>query len=720
MPKASPIIHSFNAGELSPTLKGRIDLEKYRSGCETMSNFLPQVSGAARKRTGTRFVNEVKDSSTAVRLLRFEYSTEQAYVLEFGDEYIRFYANGGVVLDGGAPYEIVSPYAAADLAGIQYAQSADVVYIAHKDYPPHKLSRFGATDWTIEPIEFNWPPFNDLNTTDVTLTASAVTGSITLTASADTFAADWVGDTIKIEETLASKYDLWTSTRAYSAGDKVRYGDNLYITSAGGTAGSRPPIHLKGTESDGGMNWTFVNNGSGYVEITSYVSATVVNATVVIELPPSATSGTLKWAEGAWSDRKGYPRAVTFYENRLWFAGSENRPQTLWASVSGGYENHQYGTKDDDALNYTINTQDMNTILWIMATKVLSIGTANGEFTLSASQISDAVTPTNVRIVPQTSYGAAEDVSPLRIGGTTLFLQRSARKLREYTYNFETDAYVAVNLNTLADHIAKDGIVDLAYQQEPHQIVWAPSATGELLGLTYERSENVVGWHRHDVGGEVESVVCIPHWDGDQDVLFMVVRRDLGGASPVRYIEYFEKFTAGSNTTYLDCSLTYNGASTTTISGLDHLEGVEVSVVANGATHPNRTVTSGSITLQSAATSVVVGLPYTATLRTMPLEAGAADGVAQGKTMRVTNIVIRLHETGPGLWFGPSESQMDELHVRKTTDLMDTAIPLYTGDTNILPWPGEYQNRPQITIQHRLPQSCIIIAVMPQLHTYDR
>ena len=718
MAKASIAQRSFNAGELSPQLKGRTDLEKYGNGCDEMINFLPQVHGPARKRPGTRFVKEVKNSSKFHRLISFEFSTEQAYILEFGDKTLRFYADGGIVLSSGVPYEISTPYDSDDLASLDVAQSADVVYIAHPDYPPHKLSRFGPTNWTITPVVFDFPPFNDENTENLTLAASAVTGTgITVTASASLFVSGDVGSYFKIAEVLASKHDQWEPGKSISVGNTRWYEDNLYEATSAGTTGGRPPIHTEGTESDGAVNWVFLHDGAGYFQITAVASATSATANVIKRLP--TTSATKKWSEGAWSARRGYPGAVTFYEDRLWFAGSRSRPQTLWASTSGDYENHRYGTKDDDALNYTINTQDMNTIHWLSPGKVLAVGTANGEFTLSATQISDPVTPTNVRIVPQTTFGSAEDVRPLKIGNVIIFLQRAKKKLREYVYNFETDSYVAANMNVLAEHITGPGLSDIAYQQEPYQIVWGACTCGTLIGMTYERQEEVVGWHRHTLGGDVESLAVIPHWDGDQDVLFMIVRRTINGQTK-RYVEYLEKYYDDEESFYVDSGLSYNGTPVTILSGLGHLEGEEVAVLVDGAVHPNVTVSSGSITLQYAGSVVNVGLPYTARLRTMPLEAGAADGVAMGKTMRVNNIVMRFDRTGPGVFYGPDGTRLDELHPRRTTDLMDAPIPLFTGNTPALPWPGEYQQSPQLVVEHRLPTACTLVALMPQLHTYDR
>ena len=712
----APAQTSFNAGELSPLLKGRPTLDKYRNGCEVLENFIPQIQGPARKRPGTRFVAEVKDSADATRLIPFEYSTTQAYVLEFGDLYIRFYLDGGVVESSpGVPYEIVSPYTSAQLAALEYAQSADVIYITHPDHPPYKLARASALSWTITAVTFAWPPFNDENVGTTTLTASAVTGNITLTASASLFVSADVGSYFKISEVSASKYNQWTTGVSYSSGDIVYYLGNIYQSGTTAAAGSRPPIHTTGAESDGAVTWTFLHDGAGYAQVTAYTSATLVNATVIKRLPATALTGSTRWSEGAWSARRGYPHAVTFYEDRLWFAGSASKPQTLWASVSGDYENHKYGTNDDDALNYTINTQDMNTIEWLAPTKVLAIGTANGEFTLSATQISDPVTPTNVKITPQTTFGSATDVKPLRVGSVILFLQRAGRKLREYAYQFDTDSFVAPNMNVLADHITESGVLELAYQQEPSQIVWAPRTDGVLTGMTYERTEDVVGWHRHTIGGGiVESAVTVPHWDGDQDVLWLIVRRTIDG-STVRYVEYVEKYMTDEYAFFVDCGLTYDGSPVTAISGLDHLEGEEVAVLVDGAVHPNRTVSAGAINLQLAGSVVNVGLPYTATIKTMPIDIATNAGTSFIDEKRAHKIVMQLYQTGPGLWYGPSAAEMDEYSVRSSRDAMDNPVPLFTGFTEALAWPSGSERGPQLMIQHRLPLPCTVVALIPEL-----
>lgn len=719
MPKASPIQYSFNSGEMSPRMKGRIDVQRYKSGCETMLNFFPQIQGPARKRSGTRFVAEVKNSAHNARLIPFEFSTEQAYILEFGDQYIRFYKDGGVIESApSTPYEISTPYAHTDVGDLHFAQSADVIFIAHPSHPPYKLGRTSDTSWSLDEIEFDWPAFNDQNISATTVTASATTGTITLTASASLFSTGDIGGYFRFEEPIASKHDLWEAGKAVTIGDFRRYGDNLYKADISGTTGTRPPVHTDGAESDGTVTWSYQHSGAGYAKLTVFTSDTQVTASVVKILPDSSTSGTKRWSFSAWSYLSGYPKSVAFYEDRLWWAGSPAKPQTLWASVSGDYENHLYGTEDDSALNYTINSQEVNTIEWMVPGKQLTVGTSGGEFIVAASSADQAITPTNVRITPQTTFGDA-DIQPFRIGGAVVFVQRSLRKVRELIYDFNTDSYNAPNLTSIADHILDAGAVDMAYQQEPDQIIWIPDANGQIVALTYERTEQVVAWSRHSVGGSVESITTIPHWDGDQDSTWMVVNRTIDGGT-VRYIEYFEKQILDDDAIYLDSAYSYSGSPVTTVPGLDHLEGETVSILADGYAHPDRVVSSGQITLTASASTVNVGLSFTARLKTFPVEAGAADGTSQGKEMRINNIVMRLDNTGPGLFYGPSETSLDEYHPRGSTDLMDNPVPLYSGDTRLLPWPGEYEKAPQMVIEHSLPFPCTIVALMPQVHTYDR
>jgi len=732
VPKSSPIITAFNAGEWSPKLEGRDQQEKYQSACRVLENFIPQIHGNAEKRTGTRFVAEVKNSANATRLIPFEFSTLQAYVLEFGDQYMRVYKDSGVVESSpSVAYEISTPYASGDLSGLQFAQSADVLYLAHREYAPRKLSRTGDTSWTLTEIEFDWPAFLPDNADEsVTVYASASTGTFNLVASSAIFTADMVDGYFKFSENIFSQHDLWEPGATILGGETRRFGNNVYSSAAGGTAGTRPPIHTVGTETDGSItDWEYLHSGSTYVKITAYTSGTQVSAQGVGALLPASVIGsgnaTYRWAIGAWSAENGFPSSVTFYEDRLLWAGTTNNPQTIWGSKSGDYENHQSGTNDDDAYQYTINTDQVNAIQWLSPEKVLLIGTLGGEFAMRASSLDEAITPTNVRVSEETQFGS-KALRAMRVGNATLFIQRAGRKLREMKYDFDSDSYQAKDITLLSEHITSPSVAEMAYQGQPSQILWCVRSDGVLLGFTYERTEQVFCWHRHVLGGtnaKVKSVAAIPHPDGDQDQLWLIVERTIDG-STVQYVEHLEKVWDTANDIedafFVDSGLTYDGSAVTSLSGLDHLEGETVTVLADGASHASKVVSSGAINLDRSASVVHVGLGYDATLQTMRIEAGAADGTAQGKTKRLTNCTVRLYQTGPGLWYGANTTEMDEINFRETSMAMGVAVPLFDGDKGPLPWPEGYEQDARVTLQHRLPLPCSILAIMPQLVTQDR
>lgn len=797
MPKASPIQNAFNAGEVSPLLGGRTDVDKYRKACRILENFIPLIPGPVTKRSGTRFVKPVVNSAHNVALIPFQFSTTQAYILEFGDLYMRVYRNNGLVLEsaqsitgvtaanpaeltitghsyttgdevfitgtgvsaldgryftitvtgantftvpadgtgwssGGTAsrvYELVTPFAHTDVRSLAFAQSADVLYVAHESYAPIKITRTGHTAWTQSEITFNWAPFLSENIdTAITAYSSAATGAVTLTASSGIFTADMVGGFFKFREQPATNSDIWPAATAVTAGAEYRWSNNVYSAGSSATTGNRPPIHESGTEFDGGVSWTYLHSGEGYVKITGFTSSTVVTGTVIRRLPGSvvgAGNATFRWSMGAWSAEYGYPRAVTFYEDRLLWAGSTNNPQTIWGSKSGDYENHQSGVDDDDAYIYTINTDQVNVIEWLSSGKVLFIGTVGGEFIMSASSLDEAITPTNVRVVERQSKGSKEGIPPVRLGDSVLFVQRSGRKVRELFYSFDNDSYQATDRTLLSDRVSLTGLTGVAYQQEPNQLVWYTRTDGQLACLTHEREEDVIGWHRHIIGGtdaKVEAVASIPHPDGDQDQLWMVVSRTIDGGTK-KYIEYLEKNWDESldqeDGFFVDSGLTYDGSPVSSVSGLDHLEGESVTIVADGATHPNKTVSSGSVTLDRSGSVIHIGMAYTAKLQTMRFEAGAADGTAQGKTKRIHDFSIRLYQTGPGLWAGPGGVDMEEIQFRDSGMAMDSPVPLFDGDKTRIEWPGGYEEDGGVTLEHRLPLPCTIISIMPQLVTED-
>tara|TARA_B100001287_G_scaffold162697_1_gene136741 strand:+ start:3617 stop:5830 length:2214 start_codon:yes stop_codon:yes gene_type:complete len=736
MARVAAQLTNFTAGELSPRLDGRNDLSKYPAGCKTLENIVIYPHGAAARRPGTQFIAEVKTSSAKTRLIPFEFSTTQTYILEFGNQYMRVYKDKGQVLSGGSAFEISTPYLTAELFDIKFAQSADVMYITHPSHATRKLSRTGHTAWTLTTVDFTNGPYLDTNTSTTTITASAHTVGTgrTFTASANTFVSTDVGRLIRFRD--------------------------------------------------------------GYAKVTGFTDATVVTVEIIEDTGSSSAS--TDWSLGAFSDTTGHPSCVTFFEQRLVFAATLNNPQTIYFSKSGDYENMDAnigGTvADDDAIVYTIASNQVNAIRFLSPTRTLIIGTAGGEFAVYGGGDNDAITPTNIIIKKQSNYGGA-NVDAVPVANATLFLQRAKRKIRELAYNFDVDGYVAPDLTILAEHITQGGITQMAYQEEPLSIIYAVREDGELVALTYQRDQQVVAWHRHIFGGSFgtgnavcESVAVIPT-DLDEYEVYVIIKRTINGATK-RYVEVLNTFdfTETDNTSfnYLDSQLNYDGVSTTlngditnsattitltdassfnsagkikinkeiikytgkssndltgctrgenlttaaahtsgdtvdqvveTLSGLTHLEGQTVSILADGATHPTKTVSSGAISLDRAAKKVKVGLAYTSLLQTMRIDAGSQNGTSQGKTKRIYEITLRLFET-VGVEVGPDLDHMERIPFRSSANPMNEGIAPFTGDKEV-EFRGNYDTDGFIVIRQTQPLPLTVLSVYPRLVTND-
>jgi len=666
---------NFTGGELSPRLDGRNDLAKYNSGCKTLENMIVYPHGSASRRSGTQFVAEVKDSTKKTRLISFEFSTVQTYILEFGDQYIRFYKDNGQILSGGSPYEISSPYLEAELFDIKFAQSADTMYICHPNHSPKKLTRSGHTNWTLVDDVIINGPFMDHNVETTTANPSHKS----------------VGQ---------------TTTVTFSSTTGINANQGFLSTDVGRL------VHIQ----------------DGHFKITSVTSTTVVVGIVIVDLGISSST-TTDFALGAFSDTTGYPSCVTFFEQRLVFAGTTAQPQTIFFSRSADYENfddkYHATVADDDAIVYTIASNQVNAIRFLTATRTLIIGTAGGEFAADGGGTGEAITPTNILINKQSNHGSA-NVDGISLGNATLFLQRAKRKIRELAYNFDVDGYVAPDLTILAEHITESGITQMAYQEEPNSIVWCVRTDGQLLGFTYQREQQVTAWHRHIFGGSFgsgnavcESVEVLPTDDSEYQV-WVIIKRTINGVTK-RYVEYLHKFdfdeTDDTSFNYLDSQLAYDGSATTTISGLDHLEGETVSVLADGSTHPNKVVSSGGITLDRSSTKVKVGLPYVSLLQTMRIDAGANNGTSQSKTKRIYEITARLYES-IGIEIGPDLNNMERIPFRSSANLMDSGINVFTGDKEI-EFRGNYETDGFIFVRQNQPLPLTVLSLYPRLITND-
>jgi hypothetical protein len=667
MARSAPAFSSFTAGEISPRLEGRTDIDKYREGLSNLTNMVVMPHGGATRRPGTEFLGQVKDNLVKTRLIPFQFKTTDTYILEFGDQVMRVYRNGLQVLDA----------TDKSITGITQANPGVVTSSSHGFSEGDEIYIDSVGGMTA----LNVRNYLVANSTTNTFTLQDLHGNDIDTTG---FAAYTSGGTATEIFNVATPYaaaDLFDLRFAQSA-------DTMYIV--------HPSYDIRTLTRTDHNAWTFA-------------TLSIVGA------PSPSLSG---------ADNR--PSVVTFFEQRLVFANTNNNPQTIWFSKNGDYSNFTVGTADDDALIYTIAANQVNAIRFLSATRVLTVGTSGGEYVLTSTN-NGPVTPTTTLIRKYSNYGSAL-IEPVQVADVTLFAQRGGRKVREFKFvgDVDTGGYSAPDMTILAEHITTGGITQMAYQQEPDSVVWAVRNDGTLLGMTYRREEKVVAWHKHVIGGEfnsgqavVESIATLPT-DSGEDELYMVVKRTIDGSTK-RYVEQLKAFDFGADTTaafFVDSGLSYSGSATSSLSGLYHLEGETLQVMGNGATHPDKTVSSGGIALDYASTSAVAGFGYDSELQTLRVESGSSDGTSQGKPKRIHQITLRFFET-VGAEVGNDSGEIDRIFFRDSSMDMDTAVPLFTGDKDI-EFTGGFDDDDRVYIKQGQPLPLTVLAFFPRMNTFDK
>lgn len=701
-----PMYASFNSGELTPLLWDRVKFERYAPGAMLLDNFIVTKHGPIMHRPGTLFVNHARRITSLAfnedkkRLKKFIFSRTQVFMLEFGHKYIKFYTydeagDPVTVQKNGSDYIITTPYRAEDLPELRFTQSLDTVYIAHSLYHPRTLIRNSSNDWTFTKFANEDGPYEVENTDeDRTFKVAATTGNTTLTSSFNCFSSNMVGRLFRI--TI----------------DKV----------------------------------------PGWGRITGYTDAKTVS--VAIEKKINGTTKAAGWRLGAWYGTEGkestahYPAAVAFHMERLYFGGGLYTPQTVQGSRPGDFPvfsptDDEDLVTDDMGVVYNLATDELNSIVWLKSTDSLYIGTIGPEFKLTVSG-SEVITPSNFQFQRISNYGSSR-VEPQFVGNSIIFSQNSLRTLRELTYNFSTDKYQAQDISILGEHLTAPGLTSFNYQQEPHTIIWATQQvhenrlTGEvertgglLVGLTYDKEQNVMAWHRHTIGGkevEVENVECVFNDSIQQDQVWLVVRRKIG-TEYVRTIEVIDKdFRMDSpliDMYFVDCGVKYNaykldaenelyGQAIDQLSGLTWLAGETVKVTVDGASHPDVVVSAdGTVNLETEGRFITVGLYAPARYQSLYLdpEVGGSNS-AQGYTQNIVKAYIRFYNTMGGK-IGPTFDKMEEIQYRTPQDAMDEAIPLFTGEKQ-LNFPANWNHYAQVCVEQDEPLPITILAIIPEV-----
>ena len=698
---------SFNSGELTPLLWDRVKFERYAPGAMLLDNFIVTKHGPIFHRPGSLFVNyaqrieELDFNDDKKRLKKFVFSRTQVFMLEFGHKYVKFHTYDAAgdpitVLKDGKEYVLETPYKAEDLAELRFTQSMDTVYITHSLYHPRTLVRFSANNWTFDKFDKQDGPYEVENTDkNKKLKVAAKTGNnIKLTATFDCFDSNMIGRLVRL------------------------------------TMSKKP----------------------GWGVISSVTDSK--NATIDIKKDIADTAETTSWRLGAWYGAEGdgatahYPAAVAFHMERLYFGGGLYTPQTVQGSRPGDFPvfsptDDEDLVTDDMAVMFSLATDELNSIVWLKSTDSLYIGTIGPEFKLTVTG-SEVITPSNFQFNRIANYGSSR-IEPQFIGNSIIFSQNSLRTLRELSYNFSTDKYIAQDISILGEHLTAPGLNSFNYQQEPHNIIWATQQVhenqltgeikrsgGKLVGLTYDKEQNVMAWHRHTLGGqevEVESVECVFNDTIQQDQVWFSCRRKLGNKY-VRTIEVIDKDfrmeTPLEEMYFVDCGGKYNayklpkdhpkyGLGVKHLEGLPWLAGETVQVTVDGAIHPDCLVNEdGSIDLDYEGKFITVGLYAPAKYQSLYLdpEAGGTN-FAQGHMQNIPKAYIRFYNTMGGK-LGPAFDKLEPIEYRTPQDAMDTALPLFSGE-KIIHFPAEWNRFAQVCIVQDEPLPMTILAILPEI-----
>lgn len=725
------LTRSFAGGELSPGLWGRLDLGKFQTGLALCQNFIVTPQGPVDSRPGFEYVLKAKQLGAA--LIPFEYSDEQSFALEFGEEYIRFHTQGGTLLEtaqaitgisqaspgvltysGADPangdwvyltgisgmtelngryvvvsavntgantfaltdlfgaaiettdfgaytsggtmarvYEIETDYLAADLFDLHFVQSADVLTIVHRSYPVSELRRLSATSWTWTPVSF----------------APGITAPAAPTVLPNEDAEE--GDPVDHEYVITAVAERTLEESVASASTTA----SQDLTAAGNYLDVSPAAEITGA-----VRYNVYKRAGvfGYIGQTTYGKALRDD-----NITPDTTKTPPLVSEPFTSEQ---PRAVSYYEQRRVFGGGGDSPQHIWTTRSGTESNLTYSvpTQDDDAITARIVAREAQTVRHLVPLGELLALTSGGVWQISSPD-GGALTPA-IRVRPQ-SYVGASMVQPMVTSNSVLYAQARGSHIRELTYAGEKSAYAVDDVCIMAPHLFDfRAIVQLAYAKAPQPMLWAVRDDGMLLGMTHSPEHEVKAWHRHVTTGDFKSVCAVA--EGAEDGVYVIVEREINGAT-VQYIErmHSREFEQAQDAFCVDAGSTYDGGAASIISGLHHLEGQTVAILADGGVEPPQVVEDGQITLSAPASLVHVGLGYDCDLQTLPLTVQSAEAFGVSAVKNVNEVALRLRQAGAPR-VGPAFDNLREYAVRTPADPFGAAPPLLTQVVRVKPSPS--------------------------------
>jgi hypothetical protein len=691
-----------------------------------------------------------------------------------------------ISIEGAGTLEIANGFVSTDLPLLRWTQSADVVYLA-SGKRQFKIERRSTTSWSLVQYLPDDGPFKPLATADVKLTPSDTKGNITMASDVNFFRPSMVGTLFRInasgqrQTSSISADDTFTDPVRVSGvhnPDNFAAGGRVFqVTIAGSFVGTlslqrsfdAPDTGYETvdtfTGADSGQTFAIVDEfdnsiawyrigfeagnytsgtavvtlnygGSappGIVRITSYFSPTSVGANVLKDL--SRAVATKDWQEGEWSDHYGWPTTVDLFEGRLWWMGHDR----FWGSASDAYEsfditigNGSTTIGDSASIQRSIGYGPVEKISWSLALQRLLVGTGYSEIAARSSSFDEPLTPTNFALRDASTQGSSR-VAAVKVDGRGVFVTRSKRRLYQLLFAVENGDYTSNDLTALLPDLGTN-IIKLGVQRHPDTRIHAILADGTAKVLLFEPSEEVICWYSVETDGEIESVVVLP--ESIEDRVYYVIKRTINDVD-YRFIEKYARLdqcTGLPESRIADSHIVYSGSSTTTISGLDHLEGEEVvawgwdnsdtqgtDFATAGSDPPRFTVTDGEITLPVAKENACVGLPYEARFKSAKLAYAAAAGTALAQPKRIDHLALILQNTHlQGIKFGGNFDRLDWLP-RMYRGATLAADHIFTDhDVVSIGVPGKWDTDERLCLISQAPRPVTVLGAVISLTTHDK
>jgi len=715
---------TFAGGEIGRHLHGRTDTARYQISVEAMENYVVMLEGGATRTPGTRYVLPLKMPSERGRLVPYRRNSSDYYMLVINGGNARFVRQGGFLQNPDTtPYEMSVPWNAADLASLRTASDGPTIYAVNGTKPPQEITRAGLLDWSCADFVARGGPVGTKNVDlNIRIKSSSAfpDADVVLTGTGGPFLSGHVGGIFRLDDPDLSTVANWTSgEEGILAGGLRRWKGNVYQSVNGGTAGPNPPEHTEGDVSSGGgfIIWRYLHSGYGFVRVTAVTDANTAAGKVLTRLPAGVATGngTYRFWPPEWSDAEGYPTIIAFYTPRLLFG----RDSLLWLSATDDVHDFGVTGEDDGAIAVRLRSPDgsLVEVKWALPSGPMVVGSSDIEWVLRGPGVFDALTASNIRPVPESNEGSAEQTA-IMIDGGPLFVGKTGKRLHYAKFDRQQQTFDPDEISVYARSLFGSKVVAMAWQRDPHRVCWIVLEDGALLTMTYMPKQQVLAFARQPrVNAFFEDVGVIPSTSVGEDEVYFIVRRTIGGQE-TRYVEqlsrYFEPASADPPTAlgawFLDCAVYYEGAPIKTVTSLAHLEGQTVGVFADGAMQSLKVVAGGKITLDREARTLLIGIPVRGRIKDLPRNFKTQAGDTDGERKTAHEALVYLQDCAGGTISvnGGEPEPLVETGRKKS----GSPIALFSGKKRPLV-DGDIEDEAQLEIVNDDAMPCTVLQMSP-------